>query len=294
MKYLIHRVPIVVVGLLLMALFTACAGVAVPTTTNPVTVTGTVKSVDATNGSVTLTVNGQNVTINGLSSAQVAQLQSQVGKTYTIQATQNSDGSYTINASTNPVASAPGTPSGIETPNANETPNPNETPNATEPTGPNQPGSISFIGKVQSVSSSSIVVSMPDGHTLSMRIVSGQTDLTDLGGVLPSAGQLVKVQATANTDGSFLAAKLSATDSSDAQKQQVVDYQGVTTSAVGSDHVLHFKVGNQSFSFPIGSGADVGDFQNNPQSIGNNQSIKVTVQFQGTTGTVIKVSSANS
>lgn len=285
MKQMLNRFRMVIVcmaGLLLMALFTACAGVT--TTNGTVSITGKIQSVDVANGTVTLNVQGQSqpIVIKGLSSAQVSALQSQVGKTYTITATQNSDGSYQIEVNGNPVLSTPGTPEGIQTADTNET-----------PSAPEQ-GSISFIGKVQSVSSSSIVVSMPDGSTLSMNIVNGQTDLSDFNGSLPGANQLIKVDANSNSDGSFTATKLSATDSSDSTKLNTVDFQGVTTSAVGSDGVIHFKVGNKSFSFTIGSNTDLGDFNNNAQSIQANQAVKVEVLFNGATGSVVKVSNANS
>jgi hypothetical protein len=186
MEQLIHRFRMIfvgVAGLLLMMLVAACAGV--NTSNGTVSITGSIQSVDTTNGTVTLSVQGQSqpITIKGLTSAQAALVQGQVGKIYTISATQNSDGSYTINAGTNPVVSTSGT-QGIETPNATG--------------GTNQPGNVSFIGKVQSVSSSSIVVSMPDSSTLSMSIVNGQTDLSDFNGALPTASQLIKVEANAN------------------------------------------------------------------------------------------------
>jgi hypothetical protein len=284
MKQMLNRFRIVIVcmaGLLLMALFTACAGVT--TTNGTVSITGKIQSVDVANGTVTLNVQGQSqpIVIKGLSSAQVSALQSQVGKTYTVTATQNSDGSYQIAVNGNPVLSTPGTPEGIQTADTNETPQ----------------GSISFIGKVQSVNSSSIVVSMPDGSTLSMNIVNGQTDLSDFNGSLPGANQLIKVDANSNSDGSFTATKLSATDSGDTSnstKLNTVDFQGVTTSAVGSDGVIHFKVGNKSYSFGIGSNTDLGDFNNNAQSIQANQAVKVEVLFNGASGSVVKVSNANS
>jgi hypothetical protein len=274
-----------IAGLLLMALFTACAGVS--TTNGTVSITGKVQSVDVANGTVTLSVQGQSqpIVIKGLTSAQASALQGQVGKTYTITATQNSDGSYQIDVNGKPVLSTPGTPEGIETPNGNET------------SGAPEPGSISFIGKVQNANSSSIVVSMPDGSTLLMNIVNGQTDLSDFNGSLPSTNQLIKVDANANSDGSFTASKLKTTDSGDTSNQtklNTVDFQGVTTSAVGSDGVIHFKVGNKSFSYTIGSNANLGDFNNNAQSIQANQAVKVEVQFNGATGSVVKVSNANS
>jgi hypothetical protein len=97
------------------------------------------------------------------------------------------------------------------------------------------------------------------------------------------------VESVANSDGSLTASKVSSADVND-QDQNVVTYQGVTTSAVGSDRVIHFKVGNQSYSFAIASNADLGDFNNNAQSIGNNQSVKLDVAFQGSNGIVQKVS----
>ncbi len=118
MRQILNRFRMVIVcmaGLLLMALFTACAGVT--TTNGTVSITGKIQSVDVANGTVTLNVQGQSqpIVIKGLSSAQVSALQSQVGKTYTITATQNSDGSYQIDVNGNPVLSAPGTPEGIQT-----------------------------------------------------------------------------------------------------------------------------------------------------------------------------------
>ena len=73
-----------------------------------VTISGSIKSVNVANGSVSVAISGQSdVTINGLSSAQATALQSQVGKTYTFSATQNIDGSYGISPGSNPVASSP-------------------------------------------------------------------------------------------------------------------------------------------------------------------------------------------
>ena len=219
-----------------------------------------------------MAISGQpDITINGLSSAQATALQSQVGKTYTFTATQNIYGSYSISPGSNPVASVPSA-SG---------------PNA--PPSTNEPGSISFIGKVQSVSPASIVVSMPDGSTLSMSIVNGQSDLSDFNRVLPTAGQTIKVTANANTDGSFMAAKLQMTTQSDLSNLNAVAYQGVTTSAVGSDRVIHFAVGNKSFSFTIDSAADLSAFNGNAQAIQTNQMVKVEVLFNGSTGTVTRV-----
>ncbi|MGZ6367679.1 MAG: hypothetical protein ACXWPS_17175, partial [Ktedonobacteraceae bacterium] len=79
-------------------------------------------------------------------------------------------------------------------------------------------------------------------------------------------------------------------DSGDLQDQNTVTFQGVTTQAVGSDRVIHFAVGNRSFSFPIISTAELKDFNGNAQSIANAASVKVQVQFNGTSGTALDVS----
>ena len=261
--------------LALMALFTACAGVGTNGSNGNLTVSGSVVSVNPQNHSVTLNINGQQKTISGLTDQEISLLQGQAGKMYSIQVNQNSDGSYQIVTGTNPTEE--------NTPETGNTPNTNDTP-AT-----NEPGNISFTGSVQSISTNSIVVSMPDGQSLTMSIVNGQTDESDFNGQQITKGQLIQVEATANTDGSFLATKLKQADSAN----NVVDFQGVTTSAVGSDHVIHFAVGNKGFSYAIGSNADLGDFNGNAQSIGNNASVKVEVTFNGAAGSVTKVSNAN-
>jgi hypothetical protein len=261
-----------IAAFVVMVLFTACAGVGT-TPGGTTTFSGSVVSVNAQNHSVTLNVNGQNQTISGLSDQEIALLQNQVGKMYAIQVTQNSDGSYSIQTGTN------------VTPEPNETPTSNETPSSV-----NEPGSIEFIGNVTRSGNSNVVVSMPNGLSLSMS-TNGQTDLGDFNNVLPGVNTHVKVQAMANTDGSFTATKIGNVDSSD--DASIVKFVGVTTSAVGSDRVIHFTVGNKSFSYAIASTADLGDFNNNAQSIGNNAGVKVTVQFNGTTGTATKVSANN-
>src|SRR6266516_4808982 len=137
-----------VIGLLMMILFTACAGVAGTNGTNTGgnAITGAVVSVNPAQHSAILNVNGQQVTVSGLTDQQVTTLQTQVGKTYTIQVTQSSGNSYTINSNS--------TPELIET----NTPQPNvtETTNSTEPQTSLEQGNISFTGKVQSVGNNRI------------------------------------------------------------------------------------------------------------------------------------------
>jgi hypothetical protein len=125
-----------------------------------------------------------------------------------------------------------------------------------------------------------------------MSIVNGQTDLSKFNGALPAVGQVIKVSATAN-NGSFTATILGPTSSSDLPNQNIVVYNGVTTQAVGSDRVIHFTVGNRSFSFPIDPTAQLTNFSGNAQSIANGTSVKVKVQFSGTSGTALDVSNNN-
>ncbi len=273
----VKQIVVGIAALVLMIMFTACAGVGT-TTSNGVTnlpLTGSVVSVNPTNHSVTLNVNGQTRTINNIPDNVLSTLQGQVGKVYSIQVTKNSDGSYSFESGTN------------VTPEANETPNTNETSSV------NEPGSIDFIGNVQSVNSSSIVVKLPDGSTLPMSIVTGQSDLSKFNGALPGVNQVVKVSAIVN-NGSFTAKELKPTDAGDLQDRNTATFQGVTTQAVGSDRVIHFTVGNRSFSFAIAPTAELKDFSGNAQSIASGTSVKVKVLYNGTSGSALDVSNNNS
>lgn len=268
----VKKIVVGIAALVLMIMFTACAGVGASSSnglTN-LTFSGSVVSVDVAHHSVTLNVNGQTKTINNIPDNVISNLQNQIGKFYSMQVTQNSNGTYSIQSGTN------------VTPEANETPESNQTASV------NEPGSIDFIGSVQSANSANVVVKMPDSSTIAL-VVNGQTDLSKFNGSLPNAGQTVKVSATAS-NGSFIATDLKPTDSGDLQNQNTVTFQGVTTSAVGTDRVIHFTVGNRSFSYPIVSTADLKDFNGNAQSIANAASVKVKVQFNGISGTAIDVS----
>ncbi len=280
----VHMFVVAVCSLFIMMLFSACQGFAIPgtnTASGSVTVTGQVQSVNAPAHSATFNVNGQQVTINGLTDQQVSLLQSQQGKTFTVQVTQTGTNTYTISANTEPQE------------NNNATPGVTSSTSTNANNGVNEPGTIDFIGTVQSVGNSNITVGMPDGQGLLMNVVNGQTDLGDSNSALPSVGQLVKVTATANAvDGSFTVSKLDLAKPDDAQN--TVKYQGVTTSAVGADNKLNFKVGNKSFSYSIISGADLKDYNNNAQSIGNGFTVKAKVVFNGTAGTVVSVDNGNS
>ncbi|HZS75838.1 MAG TPA: DUF5666 domain-containing protein [Ktedonobacteraceae bacterium] len=271
---LLRRLLMGIAVLVLMALFAACAGVG---NGGQQTFTGTITAVDSAAHTVTINVNGQSQTITNVPDSIINLLKNQIGKVYSIQVEQNSDGTYSIVTGTN------------ATPEPNSTPETGQTPEPTN--GPTEPGQIQFIGTVTSTGNNSIVVRMPDGSSLSM--TTNGTDLSDFNNTLPATGTQVKVTAVANTDGSFNAQKIKHTDSGDTQNVNIVEYQGVTTSAVGSDRVIHFTVGNKSFTFTISANADLSDFNNNAQAITNGMTVKVKVQFNGSTPTVLKVSNAS-
>jgi hypothetical protein len=282
---IVHRLQMAVVcivGLLLMVLVTACAGVSNTSTGGTITIRGTIVSVNASQHSATVNVNGQQVTVNGLTDQLVTALQPQAGKTYSLQVT-GSGNSFTIVPNSTPVLSE------TQTPEVNTT----SSVGVTQPPTTFAPGSINFMGRVRSVSASGLTVSMPNGRTLSMSITALTDRSSHFVGGLPTTGQLIKVQAVANADGSFTAAKLDTTDANDVVDQNIVQYKGLSTSAVGADRVIHFKVGTQSYSFTIGATTDLSDVGGNAQAIQANQIVKVKVQFVGSTATVLKVELSN-
>jgi len=180
------------------------------------------------------------------------------------------------------------------TPSTTTTTAPGTTPGTNQATTTQQgatfePGSIQFTGQVSSATASSIVVQMPDGP-LTMNITP-QTKLSHNNG-LPASGQIVNVDALAS-NGGFTATKIEQADQKDQTKQNSVQYQGVTRSAVGTDNMLHLGVGTRTWNFMINSSTDLKNFNNNAQSIPANQSVKVDVQFSGTDGTAVKVDSNN-
>ncbi len=278
----VRHLVISVAVLVVMVLFSACSGLG----NGQSTVTGSIVSVNASTGTVVINANGQQETIKNVPANVIQALQNQVGKMYTITVTTNSDGSFSIVSGSNVTAdNNEGTPTTDETTTTNETPTTGETPTAN-----NEPGSMTFYGNVQSVGSNSLVVTMPTGGTLSFT-TNSSTDLSDWpNNGLPSVGTNVKVVVNANSDGSFTATKVGNVDSGNNTTQ--AQYTGVTTAAAGSGQVLHFTVGNKSFSFPIASGTDLSSFSNS--SIPSGASVSVTVQFNGSNGSVIDVSNGNS
>lgn len=293
-QLLMGRVRILIVSvcsLFLMVLLSACQGVV---STNggtnagsnngtgnngsATTLVGAVQSVNAQSHSVTLLVNGQQVTVNGLTDQQIAALQSQVNKTYSIQVTPAGSNTYTISPNTQPQESDNNATS-VTTSNNNT--NNNGTP---------VQGSIEFTGRVQGVNNNNVTVSLPNGEGLAVAIINGRTDLSDMNGTQPGAGQTLKIKAVTDQGGNFTATKLSMPKADDQQQDlNTVQYQGMTTSAVGGNNQISFKVGNKSYSYPIGAGADLKDFNGNAQSIGNNIPVKVKVIFNGNSGTAVSV-----
>src|SRR5258707_12286575 len=193
-----------IAALVVMVLFTACAGVGTNAGASTLNLSGSVVSVDTQHDSVTVSVNGQTKTINNVPSNVLTALQGQVGKIYSFQVTQNSDGSYNIVSGTN------------VTPEANEGITPetnNETPSV------NEPGNLQFIGNITSNSNGSIVVSMPNGSSLSGS-TNAQTDLGDFNNTHTVVKTPVKVAAISNHDGSYTASKIGNSVSSTIPPQQ--------------------------------------------------------------------------
>jgi hypothetical protein len=151
-------------------------------------------------------------------------------------------------------------------------------------------GGISFIGPVKSVTSSSLVMSAPNGQTFTLAI-SPQTDLSGFNGSLPAVGASVDMDSAENPNGSFTATILKPARAGDPDLN-VIAYTGITTSAVGADRVIHLTVGIKNYSFPIPATADLSSFGSNAQAIGPNVSVKVKVQFPG--NTVVSIANTNS
>src|SRR6266852_7292539 len=142
-------------------------------------------------------------------------------------------------------------------------------------------GGISFIGPVKSVTSSSLVMSAPNGQTFT-RAITAQTDRSAFGGSLPAVGTSVDMDSAANPDGSFTATILKPARAGDPDLN-VIAYTGITTSAVGADRVIHFTAGVKSYTFTIPATADLSAYNGNAQAIGSNVTVKVKVQYPANT-----------
>ena len=150
-----------------------------------------------------------------------------------------------------------------------------------------KPGGISFIGPVKSITSTSLVMTAPNGQTYTLAITP-QTDRSAFGGNLPTVGTSVDMDSAINPNGSLTATILKPAQPGDPDLHNIA-YTGVTTSAVGADRVIHFTVGTNSYTYTIPTTADLSDFGGNVQAITNNLSVKVKVQYP----TLIVVSIGN-
>jgi len=249
------------------------------------TLTGSLVSVNAATHTVILNVNGLQDTIVNVPDSIILMLQGQVGKVFAFQVTTNSDGSFSLVGGSNVIPE-----SNQGTPPVNNTPNSNQTP--TTVTGTPTADTIQFIGNVQSSGSNSLVISMPGGGSLSMD-TNSSTDLGDFNNAPPGVNTLVFVVVNANTDGSYTARKIGNVSSTSASQLNFIVFQGKTTAAVGSDNVIHFTVGTKAYAFTIPPTADLTAFHGNAQSIGSGVRVRVEVQYNGSTPTVIKVGIAS-
>jgi hypothetical protein len=150
-------------------------------------------------------------------------------------------------------------------------------------------GGISFIGPVKSITSSSLVMSAPNGQTYTVALTP-QTDRSAFGGTLPTVGASVDMDSTINPNGSLTATILKPAQPGDTDLNNIA-YTGITTSAVGVDRVLHFTAGAKSYTFTLPATADLSDFAGNAQAIANNMSVKVKVQYPA--NTVVSVGNAS-
>jgi len=168
-------------------------------------------------------------------------------------------------------------------------------PTATQPPAPTvttvafKAGGISFIGPVKSITSSSLVMSAPNGQIFTLAI-NAQTNSSAFGGSLPTVGASAYMDPAVNPEGSLKATILKPARPGDPDLN-VIAYTGITTSAVGADRVIHFTVGIKSYAFTIPATAVLSDFGGNAQAIGNNVSVKVKVQFPA--NTIVSIGNPN-
>jgi hypothetical protein len=194
--------------------------------------------------------------------------------------TGTSTGQSTTNSTTNPQTTST---TQVQQPSTTQSSSPTAQPVAFKA------GGISFIGPVKSITSSSLVMSAPNGQTYTMTITA-QTDRTAYGGSLPAVGASVDMDSTINPDGSLSATILKPAQPGDPDLNNIA-ITGITTSAVGVDRVLHFTAGTKSYTFTIPATADLTDFNGNAQAIGINMQVKVKVAYPA--NTIVSVGNAS-
>lgn len=157
-------------------------------------------------------------------------------------------------------------------------------PTATQPPGstatsvPFKPGGISFIGPVKSITSTSLVMTAPNGQSYTLAL-NAQTDLSAYNGVPPAVGSSVNMDATVNPDGKSFTATILKPGMPGDPDIGVIAYTGTTTSPVGADRVIHFTVGTTAYTYTIPTTADLTDFNGNAQAILNNTLVKVKIHY---------------
>src|SRR2546425_139014 len=152
-----------------------------------------------------------------------------------------------------------------------------------------KPGGISFIGPVKTITSSSLVMSAPNGKTYTLAI-NAQTDRSAYSGGLPAVGASVDMDSVINPDGSLTATILKPAVPGDPDLN-VIANTGITTSAVGADRVIHFTAGNKSYTYTIPATADLSAYGGNAQAIGINATVKVKVSYPA--NTVVSITNPN-
>jgi hypothetical protein len=138
-------------------------------------------------------------------------------------------------------------------------------------------GGISFIGPVKSVTTSSLVMSAPNGQTYTVAITP-QTDRSAFGGNLPTVGTSTDMDSIINPDGSLTATIVKPAVQGDPDLNNIA-YTGITSSAVGADRVIHFTAGVKNYTYTIPQTAILTDFGGNAQAIVANMTVKVKVAY---------------
>lgn len=71
--------------------------------------------------------------------------------------------------------------------------------------------------------------------------------------------------------------------------QNEIEFHGITTSRVGADNMLHFRVGSLLWSIPLTANTDLHKVGGSAQTIEPNQRVEVEVLVTGTQMTVTQV-----
>ncbi|MBO0777631.1 MAG: hypothetical protein J2P37_02275 [Ktedonobacteraceae bacterium] len=273
-------------GCVVMLLVSACQGIdGLNMLGNPSTstvngntnmyISGTIQSVNVREHSAILVVNGQRLTVSGLTDEQVSVMGANQGRSLTLQVRQVGVDSYTV---------ATGGAAEID---------PTATPavaSASTDGAASVAGSIEYVGTVLSADSDNVTVRMPDGQGLPMRVIRGQDGFHRS---WPAVGQVVRVKTIAMSDGTFQATQLQLADSDDVRNQDIVKYRGLLNSVSGSDKMYSIRVGKKEFRFPLDLEVDLDFFHMRIVPKLNNVMVKAEVVFDGDAASIVKVETVN-